>query len=65
MKIKMKTLAAGADGVMHAGKEYEVTEDAGKAFIDGGYAELIAGEEISSPVEESAKKKKAKEEEAK
>lgn len=45
MKIKMKSLAASADGVLAIGKEYEVSEEVGKALIDGGYAELISVEE--------------------
>ena len=63
MKIKMKTLAAGTHGIMQPGKEYEVTADAGQAFIDGGYAELIAGEEVGPAAKKSAKKKEAKAEE--
>lgn len=65
MKIKMKTLAASSDGVMQPDREYEVSENTVKALVDGGYAELVAGEEVSQvveaveePVKEEAKKGK-------
>lgn len=38
MKIEMKTLAAGPDGVMLPGKTYEVSEKKGKDLVDGRFA---------------------------
>ena len=39
VRVKMKTLSAGPNGVMREGGEYEVPADQAKALIDGHYAE--------------------------
>jgi len=38
MKIRMKTLCAGPQGVLDAGKVYELDPKRAKDLIDGGYA---------------------------
>jgi hypothetical protein len=65
MIIKMKSLAASPEGVMTAGKEYDIDADAAQALIDGGYAELAGGQEApieevieEAPIEEKSKKGK-------
>jgi hypothetical protein len=47
----MKTLAASPEGVMTAGKEYDIDDAAAQALIDGGYAELVSGELSGDGVE--------------
>lgn len=41
MRIKMKTLAAGPNGVLSPGQEVEVAGDLARALIEGGYAEAV------------------------
>ena len=41
MKIRMKSLMAGPDGIYHPGQEVEVADDLAKALIKAGYAEEI------------------------
>lgn len=41
MKIRMKALAAGPDGIMLPEQVYEVDAATGKALVDGGYAESL------------------------
>lgn len=47
MKIKMKTLAAGPDGVWPPGSTRDVPEAEAKALIKGRYAEPV--EELEAP----------------
>lgn len=54
MKIKMKKLAAGPDGVMHPGKEYDMSDATGKQLVDGGYAERVVVEKPDKPEIETA-----------
>ena len=53
MQIKMKTTAAGPDGVLLAGHSYTVVESFGKGLCDGGYAEDISPRFAPEPVVES------------
>lgn len=41
MRIKMKSTAAGPEGVFMEGVVYPVPDELGKEWIDGGYAELV------------------------
>ena len=41
MLIKMKTTAAGPDGIYAADKQYVVPDGLAQAWIDGGYAERV------------------------
>jgi len=41
VKVKMRTLAAGPDGVRPAGSVIDVTGAEGQSLIDGGYAEAL------------------------
>lgn len=51
MKIKMRTLCAGASGVMQAGGVYDVPDATGKALVEAGYAlSVAAGEKIETAV---------------
>lgn len=61
MKIKMKTLAAGPDGVFLEGKTYvspnDLSDEKAKALVDGEYAVIHAEkpqavETADAPVEE-------------
>lgn len=42
MRIQMKTLAAGPNGVRIPGKTYDVAEDEGRGLVDGGAAVALA-----------------------
>ena len=57
MKIKMKALAAGPDGVFLAGGTYatphDLTDAKAQALVDGGYAEVVA-ESTPQPTVETA-----------
>ncbi len=41
MKVKFKTLSAGASGVIRPGDVVEVSESEAKLLIDGGYAGAV------------------------
>lgn len=41
MKIKMRTLSAGPDGVMDVGKIYTVSVEEARQLVDGRYAEAL------------------------
>lgn len=41
MKVKFKTLSAGASGVIRPGDVVEVSDAEAKLLIDGGYAEAV------------------------
>ncbi len=41
MKIRMKTLEAGPDGVFQVGAVRDLDEKAARARVDGGFAEYI------------------------
>jgi hypothetical protein len=41
MKVKMKKLMAGPDGVVKPGEIITVSNFKGEALVNGGYAELI------------------------
>ena len=41
MKVKFKTLSAGASGIIRPGDVVEVSESEAKLLIDGGYAEAV------------------------
>lgn len=43
MKIRMKTLAAGADGVLQPGQEVDLPLEVAKQYIAGGYAVPVRG----------------------
>jgi hypothetical protein len=47
IRIRMKSLAAGPNGVRHVGRVYEVSQQEADDLIAGGYAELASG--ASSP----------------
>lgn len=49
MRVKMLTTAAGPEGVFPAGQVVDVDEKLAKAFIAGGYAEVV-----DKPIVESA-----------
>lgn len=38
MRIRMRTLAAGPDGVLQAGQEIDLPENIAQQYITGGYA---------------------------
>lgn len=44
MNVKMRTLAAGPNGVYNAGQVVSVTPAEGQALIKGGYAEGVKDE---------------------
>ena len=44
MKVKLKTLSAGANGVIYPGDVVDVRESEAKLLIDGGYAEAVETE---------------------
>jgi len=52
MKIKMKVTAAGPDGVLNEGKEYDVDNKKGRGLVDGGYAVEVKAA-APAPVEEA------------
>lgn len=52
MKIKMRTLAAGANGVMRPGEIHEVSHDVGTQLVAGGYAVRV--DEPEAPAIETA-----------
>ena len=41
MKIRMRKLAAGPNGIQYPGMEYEVSDTEGKALIAGDYADPV------------------------
>jgi hypothetical protein len=41
MRVRMKTLAAGPEGVLPAGQVINLPEGKAQMFIDGGYAEVV------------------------
>lgn len=43
MRVKLRQLIAGAQGVFQAGEVIEVDAASGKALIEGGYAEAVSG----------------------
>lgn len=50
MKIKMKTLQAGPNGVRQPGKVYDVPAAEADALISGGFAEKVKIVEKAEPV---------------
>jgi len=42
MRIKMKVLGSGPDGMLNVGEEYDIDDSMGQELVDGGYAELIS-----------------------
>ncbi|MBO9598637.1 MAG: hypothetical protein J7559_12575 [Cohnella sp.] len=50
MKIKMKTLAAGPDGILQPNETYDVDQQKADDFVSGGYAEYVdeASESLSN-----------------
>jgi hypothetical protein len=40
-RIKMKTISAGPDGAMEAGKVYPVSNEIAQSLVNGGYAEYV------------------------
>lgn len=57
MKIRMKTLAAGPEGVLQPGQEVDVDDALAKEWIARGYAEEVEtglAEEASEAVRETA-----------
>lgn len=44
MRIKMRTLGSGPDGVLQAGKVYDLPAEVAQPLLEGGYAErVVAG----------------------
>lgn len=41
MKIKMRTLASGPDGVLQAGKVYNLPDATAIPLVEGGYAQKV------------------------
>jgi len=41
MKVRLKTLMAGPEGVFHPGSVVHVTEDEAEAMVSAGYAERL------------------------
>lgn len=41
MRVKFKTLSAGASGIIRPGEVVDVSETEYKQLIDGGYAEAV------------------------
>lgn len=41
MRVRMKTLAAGPDGVHYAGMVYDLPEFQAREYVEGGFAEAI------------------------
>jgi hypothetical protein len=41
MKIRMRQLAAGPNGIQYPGMAYEVSDAEGKGLIAGGYADPV------------------------
>ncbi len=41
MKVKMRTLASGPEGVLQAGKVYNLPDEMAKGLVAGGYAEKV------------------------
>jgi hypothetical protein len=46
MKVRMRTLSAGPDGVRQAGRVYEVPKDEGEELIDRGFADPAGKDDI-------------------
>jgi hypothetical protein len=55
MRVKMKTLAAGPDGVLRPGQEVDLPTAQAKALIEGGYAEPVGTVQETAAVEPSEK----------
>jgi len=51
MKVKMKTLAAGPDGVYPPGIEVDLPHKQAMALIEGGYAEAVGQVRETAAVE--------------
>lgn len=51
MKIRMKTLAAGPDGILSPGQEVDLPADKARALIEGGYAEAVSKVRETAAVE--------------
>lgn len=49
MRIKMRTRAAGPEGVMLPGHEYDLDAAKAKPLIDGGYADLVRADPAAHP----------------
>ncbi len=49
MKLKLKTLMAGPEGVRRVGEIIDVEPKAAKQFIDGGYAEPLEPVQKNEP----------------
>jgi hypothetical protein len=56
MKIRLLTLAAGPDGVMPAGSVADVSEDLGRALIDGQFAVAVDLPAKPAPIETAMRK---------
>ncbi|NRF91536.1 hypothetical protein HQN89_10945 [Paenibacillus frigoriresistens] len=41
MRIRMKTMSAGPEGVMQQGVIYNVSDEEAKALVEGNYAEFV------------------------
>lgn len=54
MKIKMLKTAAGPDGVMSAGNEYEVELEFGQALVMADAAEWLEAPKKAAPIVEHA-----------
>ncbi len=53
MKIRMRTLAAGPNGVLEVGKTYDIEDKEAKQLIEGRYAVSV-----EDPAAEKSKRKK-------
>jgi hypothetical protein len=56
MRVKMRTTAAGPDGVLQAGQTVNLPAEKTKAFIDGGYAEEVVLSQVELATAEPKEK---------
>lgn len=50
MRIRMLTIMAGPDGIVHPGQEVDLAPERARELIDGGFAEAIARPEPEKAV---------------
>lgn len=59
MKVKMKTLAAGPEGLYQPGQEVDLPAAQAKALIAGGYAEEVVLADVEQQQKEPAERETA------
>ena len=52
MRIRMMTMMAGPEGVVHPGEVVEVTEEKGAALVKEGFAELVGQPALETAMRE-------------